>query len=68
MLKSTWDAAKQRWSAYKVFLIAHSGAPDHGATADERNKKIDDRVKRVEEYAIVVKRIADNAKNRNKKK
>lgn len=62
----TWNGAKESWSGYAAFVAGHSKAPDYRATATERNTKIDQRVKRVKDYEIVRKRIADNAKKRSK--
>jgi hypothetical protein len=57
-----WQEVKSRWSDYATLVASKTGAPDYRASADERNKKIDDRVKRDNDYAAVRKRIVEGEK------
>jgi tetratricopeptide (TPR) repeat protein len=67
VLAEGWDRIKEAWSAYTVFLQANSGTTGYPATADDRKKQIDRRVKLDKDYGEVKKRIAANAKKRDKK-
>ncbi len=67
-LASAWERAKEGWSAYKVFLDAHSRLPDYKASADKRKQAIDERIKRAKDYGEVRARIDKNVKERAKKK
>ena len=59
-LKLKWDTVKDAWSRYVTHQTEHPTAPDFKASAEDRNAKIDARVKRDADYAHVKKRIADN--------
>ncbi len=67
-LAGAWEQAKEGWSAYKVFLDAHSRLPDYKASAVKRKEAIDLRAKRAKDYGEVRARIDKNAKARLKKK
>ncbi len=56
-LRSTWDKVKEGWSAYTSYLTSHTSVPDYKASADERKKQVDARVKREEDYGAVAERI-----------
>lgn len=58
-LRSVWDKVKEGWSAYGAFVSEHTRAPNYSATADDRKRKVDDRVKREKDYGEVRAR-ADN--------
>lgn len=62
-----WTTPKEAWSGYAAFVAGHTKALDYRASATERDKQIDARIKRETDYAIVRKRIADNAKKRAQK-
>jgi hypothetical protein len=40
LLKTVWDRSIQAWTAYAAFVVAHTRAPDHRATADARRQAI----------------------------
>lgn len=62
-----WEEAKVGWADYSAFLTSLSGgAEDHRASAEERVKRIEDRVKRDNDYAAVRKRILDGEKDLGK--
>lgn len=65
-LKSTWDKVKEGWSAYAAYLTSHTTVPDYKATADERKKQVDARVKRDESFGAVAERIRKNQEARDK--
>lgn len=65
--ETTWKPPQDAWSGYAAFVAGHTSALDYRASATERVKQIDARIKREKDYAIVRKRIADNAKKREKK-
>lgn len=60
----TWKPPREAWTGYAAFVGGHPKAPDYRQSATEREKQIQARVKREKDYAIVRKRIADNAKKR----
>jgi hypothetical protein len=62
----TWKPPKDAWSGYAAFVAGHTNALDYRASATERDKQIDARIQREKDFAIVRKRIADNAKKRDK--
>jgi hypothetical protein len=59
-LEQKWAAVKEAWGRYLAFVAAHPQVPDHRATAEERQSKIDARVQRDKDYSAVKKRIAEN--------
>jgi hypothetical protein len=62
-----WQGVKSAWRAYADFVAAHDGAPNYGASASDRQKKIDERVKRDNDFAAVRVRIAADEKQGDKK-
>ncbi len=66
--KDVWDLIKETLSAYKVFVTAHSSLPNYKATADDRKKKVDERVQREKDYGAVAERIKKKQAERDKKK
>jgi hypothetical protein len=64
--EDSWKAPKEAWSGYASFVAGHTAALDYRASSTERDKQIEARIKREKDYAIVRKRIADNAKKRGK--
>jgi len=67
-LAQKWDAVKQAWAAYAQFATTHTEVPNYQASADERQKKVDARVKLEKDYGAVRVLIANNEKERAKKK
>lgn len=59
-LASTWDKVKERWTTYSAYLSSHTRLPDYQATATERKKQVDDRVKREKDYGAVAARRENN--------
>ena len=55
-LSRAWDEVKSSWSAYTALLDAQPVEPAFEGTADERKTKVDDRVKRDEDFAKVKER------------
>ena len=45
-LLSTWEKVKENWTTYASYLADHTRVPDYKASADERKKQVDARVKR----------------------
>jgi hypothetical protein len=66
-LKLKWDTVKDAWARYVTHQNGHPAGPDFKASAEERQLKIDARVKRDADYAQVKKRIADNQADIDKK-
>ncbi len=66
--QALWSKAEETWAAYEVFAVAHPQAAPHKDAASERKEQVRARLKRDADYAIVVKRIEDNAAERAKKK
>lgn len=55
--QKNWQAAKDAWSAYATFLSSNPKAVGYPATAVDRQKQIDRRVKDEKDYAAVKDRI-----------
>ncbi len=55
--QKNWQGAKDAWSAYSTFLTGHPNAKGFAATADERQKRIDQRIKDEKDYGVVKERI-----------
>jgi tetratricopeptide (TPR) repeat protein len=55
-LASKWEKVKEMWTGYVAFVGSHSRVPDYKATAEERKKQVDARVKRVKDYGAVAER------------
>ncbi len=66
-LAQKWDAVKQAWAAYSQFVTGHTDVPNYQASSDERQKKVDARLKREKDYGAVRVLIAKNEKDRAKK-
>ncbi len=64
--QKSWQAAKDAWAAYTAFLTGHPKALGYGATAIERTKMIDRRVKDEKDYAAVKDRIKKREDERAK--
>jgi hypothetical protein len=65
-LNTKWEQVKTVWKAYSAYVTEHTRVPNYQASADERNKKIDERVKRDADYGEVKLRIAKNAAGETK--
>jgi len=61
-----WQEAKDAWGAYASFVKENEKAGGYAATAEERIKQIDRRVKDEAEYAKVKERIASRQKEKEK--
>ena len=55
--QKNWQAAKDAWAAYSAFLTSHPQAKGYAATAEERTKRLDQRMKDEKDYAAVKERI-----------
>jgi tetratricopeptide (TPR) repeat protein len=53
-----WQASKEAWGAYAAFLQSHPKAAGYPATAAERQKQADRRMKDETDYGTVKERIA----------
>jgi hypothetical protein len=67
-LRSTWEKVKENWTTYATYLTTHTAVPNYSATATERKKQVDARVKREEDYGAVAERIKKNQEERDRKK
>jgi predicted Zn-dependent protease len=61
-----WQAAKDAWASYSAFLQNHSKVNGYPATATERTKQADRRMKDEVDYAAVKDRIAKREVERTK--
>lgn len=61
-----WQAAKDAWAAYSAFLQNHTKVNGYPATATERTKQADRRMKDEVDYAAVKDRIAKRELERTK--
>jgi predicted Zn-dependent protease len=61
-----WQAAKDAWASYSAFLQNHSKVTGYPATATERTKQADRRMKDEVDYAAVKDRIAKRELERTK--
>lgn len=64
--QKTWQAAKDAWAAYSAFLTSHPQAKGYPATAEERIKRLDQRMKDEKDYAAVKERIKKREEERTK--
>ncbi|WP_437277572.1 hypothetical protein WME90_41010 [Sorangium sp. So ce375] len=64
--QKNWQAAKEAWGAYSAFLTSNPKATGYPATAAERQKQIDRRVKDEKDYATVKERIVQREAERQK--
>ena len=61
-----WQATKDAWAAYSAFLQNHTKVTGYPATATERTKQADRRIKDEFDYAAVKDRIAKREAERTK--
>ncbi|MEZ4295060.1 MAG: hypothetical protein R3B70_08775 [Polyangiaceae bacterium] len=61
-----WPKAKESWEAYAAFLKAHPNAKGYPTTAEDRVKRIDQRIKDEKDYASVKERIKKREEERTK--
>ena len=61
-----WQAAKDAWASYSAFLQNHSKVAGYPATATERTKQADRRMKDEVDYGAVKDRIAKRELERTK--
>ncbi len=64
--QKSWQAAKDAWAAYQAFLKGHPQAKGFAATAEDRIKRIDQRMKDEKDYAAVKERIQKREEERTK--
>lgn len=64
--QKNWQAAKEAWAAYSAFCSSHPQAKGYPATAEERTKRIEQRVKDEKDYAAVKERIKKREEERSK--
>lgn len=55
--QKNWQGAKDAWAAYAAFLTSHTTVKGFPATAEDRQKRIDQRVKDEKDYGVVRDRI-----------
>ena len=55
--QKSWQGAKDAWAAYAAYLTSHAQAKGFPATAEERIKRIDQRIKDEKDYGAVKVRI-----------
>jgi hypothetical protein len=63
-----WQQVKTVWTEYSGFVDGREKVQGYKASSDDRALKVDARVKRDNDFAVVRKRIVDNEKERAKKK
>jgi hypothetical protein len=61
-----WQGAKDAWAAYSAYLTGHPQAKGFPATAEDRTKRIDQRMKDEKDYAAVKERIKKREEERTK--
>ncbi|WP_437325696.1 tetratricopeptide repeat protein [Sorangium sp. So ce381] len=61
-----WQAAKEAWGAYSTYLTSNPKATGYPATAAERQKQLDRRIKDEKDYAAVKERIVQREAERQK--
>ena len=61
-----WQSAKDAWASYSAFLQNHTKVAGYAATATERTKQADRRMKDEVDYAAVKDRIAKREAERTK--
>ncbi|CAN98076.1 hypothetical protein predicted by Glimmer/Critica [Sorangium cellulosum So ce56] len=64
--QKNWQAAKEAWGAYSTFLTSNPKATGYPATAAERQKQLDRRMKDEKDYAAVKERIVQREAERQK--
>lgn len=64
--QKNWQGAKDAWSAYASFCTGHAQSKGYPATAEERIKRIDQRIKDEKDYAVVRERIKKREEERTK--
>jgi predicted Zn-dependent protease len=64
--QKSWQGAKDAWAAYSAFVSSHPQAKGYAATAEERTKRIDQRMKDEKDYAAVKERIKKREEERLK--
>ncbi|XXX75652.1 tetratricopeptide repeat protein [Sorangium sp. So ce134] len=64
--QKNWQAAREAWGAYGAYLTSNPKAGGYPATATERQKQIDRRVKDEKDYAAVKERIVQREAERQK--
>ncbi|WP_437598714.1 hypothetical protein [Sorangium sp. So ce590] len=64
--QKSWQAAREAWGAYGAFLTSNPKAGGYPATATERQKQIDRRVKDEKDYVAVKERIVQREAERQK--
>ncbi len=64
--QKSWQAAGEAWGAYGAFLTSNPKAAGYPATATERQKQIDRRVKDEKDYVAVKERIVQREAERQK--
>lgn len=64
--QKNWQAAREAWGAYGAFLTSTPKAGGYSATATERQKQVDRRVKDEKDYATVKERIVQREAERQK--
>jgi TolA-binding protein len=55
--QKNWTGAKDAWAAYQAFLTSHTTVKGYAATAEDRIKRIDQRIKDEKDYGAVKERI-----------
>ena len=55
--QKSWQGAKDAWAAYQAFLTSHTTVKGYAATAEDRIKRIDQRIKDEKDYGAVKERI-----------
>lgn len=64
--QKNWQAVKEAWGAYSAFLTSNPKATGYPATAAERQKQVDRRMKDEKDYAVVKERIVQREAERLK--
>lgn len=64
--QKNWQAAKEAWTAYATYVNGNPKSNGYPASADERLKQIDRRVKDEKDYAAVKERIIQREAERKK--
>ncbi len=55
--QKNWTGAKDAWAAYQAYLQSHTTVKGYAATAEDRIKRIDQRIKDEKDYGAVKERI-----------
>ncbi|WP_437778413.1 hypothetical protein [Sorangium sp. So ce1097] len=64
--QKSWQGAREAWGTYGAFVTSNPKAGGYPATATERQKQIDRRVKDEKDYAAVKERIVQREAERQK--